>query len=84
MSTNQQAPHETFRGQLITACVAAGMDVGLGLGRVDTLDPAAVAGFMAMRLDRYVEMLEQLVNGEDLIRVQALIAERYSVRREEA
>ena len=82
MSTNQQAPHETFRGQLITDCVAAGLDMGLDRG--DTLEPAAVAGFMAMRLDRYIEMLEQLVNGEDLIRVQALIAERYCVRREEA
>ena len=43
--------------------------------------PAVVAGYMAMRLDHYIEMLEQLVNGEDLIRVQALIAERYKVSR---
>lgn len=72
---NKQAPHETFRGRLISSCVAAGLD--LALGRDDTLDPAVVAGFMAMRLDRYIEMLEGLVDGEDLIRVQALIAERY-------
>ena len=78
MSTNQQAPHETFRGQLITNCVAAGIDMGMTEGN----DPSAVvAGFMAMRLDRYVEMLEGLVDGEDLVRVQALIAERYKVSR---
>ena len=82
MSTNKQAPHGTFRGQPITDCVAAGIDMGMTKDGDPT--PAVVAGFMAMRLDRYVEMLEQLVNGEDLIRVQALIAERYSVRREEA
>ena len=80
MSTNQQAPHETFRGQLIMACVDAGVDVGMTKGNEADV-PAVVAGYMAMRLDRYVEMLEQLVNGEDLIRVQALIAERYRVRR---
>ena len=80
MSTNKQAPHETFRGQLITNCVAAGIDMGMTKGN----DLAVVAGFMAMRLDRYVEMLEGLVNGEDLARVQATIAERYYVRREEA
>ena len=80
MSTNQQAPHGTFRGQLITDCVAAGIDMGRGS---DTAS-AVVAGFMAMRLDRYIEMLEGLVDGEDLVRVQALIASRYYVRREEA
>ena len=79
MGTNKQAPHETFRGQMIADCVAAGLDMGLDRG--DTLEPAAVAGFMAMRLDRYIQMLEQLVNGEDLVRVQLLIAERYRVRR---
>ena len=79
---NKQAPHGTFRGQLITNCVAASIDLARAKG--DNLDPAVVAGFMAMRLDRYIEMLEQLVDGEDLIRVQALIAARYCVRREEA
>ena len=79
MDMNKQAPHETFRGQMIADCVAAGLDMGLDRG--DTLEPAAVAGFMAMRLDRYIELLEQLVNGEDLVRVQLLIAERYRVRR---
>lgn len=79
---NQQAPHETFRGQLITNCVAAGLD--MGLAKDGDSVPAVVAGFMAMRLDRYVEMLEGLVDGEDLARVQALIAARYCVRREEA
>lgn len=76
---NKQAPHETFRGQMISSCVAAGIDMGMdrGMGRGDTIDPAVVAGFMAVRLDRYIEMLEGLVDGEDLIRVQALIAERY-------
>jgi len=76
MSTNRQAPHETFRGQLIGDCVAAGIDMGMTKGN----DPAVVAGFMAMRLDRYIEMLEGLVDGEDLARVQATIAERYKVR----
>lgn len=79
MSTNKQAPHRTFRGQLITDCVAAGIDMGMTKGN----DPgvgAVVAGFMAMRLDRYIEMLEGLVNGEDLARVQALIAGRYRTR----
>ena len=79
MSTNKQAPHETFRGTMITDCVAAGIEMGLSSG--DAPAPAAVAGFMAMRLDRYIEMLEQLVNGEDLVRVQILIAERYKVSR---
>ena len=83
MSTNQQAPHGTFRGQLITDCVAAGLDLGMTKGN-DRGVPAVVAGFMAMRLDRYIEMLEQLVNGEDLVRVQALIAERYRAGRAEA
>ena len=83
MSNDKQAPHETFRGQLITDCVAAGLDLGMTKGN-DPGVPAVVAGFMAMRLDRYVEMLEGLVNGEDLVRVQLLIAERYRVRREEA
>ena len=82
MSTNNQSPLETFRGTLIAECVASGLDMGLDRG--DTLEPAAVAGFMAMRLDRYIQMLEQLVDGEDLVRVQLLIAERYRVRREEA
>ena len=82
MSTNKQAPHGTFRGQLITNCVAAGLD--MALAKDGDSVPAVVAGFMAMRLDRYIEMLEQLVNGEDLVRVQALIAERYRVRRTEA
>ena len=77
MSNDKQAPHETFRGQLIGACVAAGIDMGLSSGDA----PAAVAGFMAMRLDRYIEMLEGLINGEDLVRVQALIAEKYKVSR---
>lgn len=79
---SKQAPRGTFRGQLITNCVAAGLD--MGLAKEGDSVPAAVAGFNAMRLDRYVEMLEQLVEGEDLIRVQALIAARYCVRREEA
>ena len=83
MSTNNQAPLETFRGTLIADCVAAGLDLGMTKGN-DPGVPAAIAGYMAMRLDRYVEMLEDLVDGEDLIRVQALIAERYCVRREEA
>lgn len=79
---NQQAPHGTFRGQLITNCVAAGLD--MGLAKDGDSVPAVVAGYMAMRLDRYIEMLEGLVDGEDLIRVQILIAERYLVRRTEA
>jgi hypothetical protein len=45
--------------------------------------PAVAVGFNATKLDRYVEMLEQLVNGEDLVRVQLLIAERYKTRRVE-
>ena len=81
MSNDKQAPHGTFRGQLITDCAAAGIDMGLSSG--EALAPAAVAGFMAMRLDRYIEMLEGLVNGEDLVRVQILIAERYRTRRVE-
>ena len=76
---NKQAPHGTFRGQLITNCVAAGMD--LALAKDGDSVPVVVAGYTAMRLDRYIEMLEQLVNGEDLIRVQALIAEKYKVSR---
>ena len=79
MSTNKQAPHGTFRGQLITDCVAAGIDMGMTKSHEPGV-PAAVAGFMAMRLDRYVEMLESLVDGEDLAKVQALIAERYRTR----
>ena len=79
---NNQHPRDTFRGRLIEACVAAGLD--MGLAKDGDSVPAVVAGFMAMRLDRYIEMLEGLVNGEDLIRVQALIAARYCVRREEA
>ena len=79
---NQQAPHETFRGQLITNCVAAGMD--MGLAKDGDSVPAVVAGFMAMRLDRYIEMLEGLVDGEDVVRVQLLIAERYKTRRVES
>ena len=72
---NNQHPRDTFRGRLIEACVAAGYD--LSRTRKDDLDPAVVAGFMAMRLDRYVEMLERLVNGEDLARVQALVTTKY-------
>ena len=79
---NNQHPRDTFRGHLIEACVAAGMDLGQAKDG-DSL-PAVVAGFMAMRLDRYIEMLEGLVNGEDLVRVQLLIAERYKARRAEA
>lgn len=79
MSTNNQAPLETFRGTLIADCVASGLDMGLDRG--DTLEPAATAGYMAMRLDRYIELLEQLVDGEDLVRVQVLIAERYKAGR---
>jgi hypothetical protein len=75
---------ETFRGQLIDACVAAGMDMGIAHAlHEDTVGPAVVVGFNATKLDRYVEMLEQLVNGEDLVRVQLLIAERYKTRRVE-
>lgn len=81
MSNDKQAPHETFRGQLITACVASGMKVALAHAlHEDTVGPAVVVGFNATKLDRYVEMLEGLVNGEDLVRVQALIAERYRER----
>ena len=78
MSYNNQHPRDTFRGQLIEACVAAGFD--LSSAKKGEFDPAVVAGFMAMRLDRYVEMLEELVDGEDLAKVQALIAERYRTR----
>lgn len=75
---------ETFRGQLIGACVAAGLDAGLAHAlHEDTVGPAVVVGFNATKLDRYVEMLEGLVNGEDLVRVQILIAERYRTRRVE-
>ena len=76
---NKQAPHGTFRGHLITNGVAAGLD--MGLAKDGDLVPVVTAGYMAMRLDRYIEMLEGLVNGEDLIRVQALIAERYKAGR---
>ena len=79
MDTNKQAPRETFRGKMIADCVAAGVDLGQAKGY--NLEPAVTAGYMAMRLDRYVEMLEGLVNGEDLIRVQALISERYKAGR---
>lgn len=81
MSTNKQAPHETYRGAMIADCVAAGIDLGLAKGG-DSL-PAVVAGFNAMRLDRYIEMLEGLTNGEDLLRVQIMISEKYRVRRVE-
>ena len=81
MSTNKQAPQETFRGQLIGACVAAGFD--LSSAKKGDLDPAIAAGFNATKLDRYIEMLEGLVNGEDLVRVQLLIAEKYRARRVE-
>lgn len=82
MSTNKQAPHETFRGTMIADCVAAGIDMGLAKdGDAVPAVVSVVAGFMAMRLDRYVEMLESLVDGEDLVRVQILIAERYKVSR---
>ncbi len=85
MSNDKQAPHETFRGQLITDCVAAGIDMALAHAlHEDTAGPAVVAGFNAVKLDRYIEMLEGLIDGEDLVRVQALIAERYKTRREEA
>lgn len=83
MDTNKQAPRETYRGKMIADCVAAGMDLGLAKPQDENI-AAVTAGYTAMRLDRYVEMLEGLVNGEDLIRVQALIAARYHVRREEA
>ena len=81
MSTNKQAPHETFRGAMITDCVAAGVD--LGLAKDGDKLPAIVAGFVAVKLDRYIELLEGLVDGEDLVRVQLLIAERYRARRVE-
>ena len=81
MSTNKQAPQETFRGQLIGACVASSMSMGIAHAiREDIIEPAVVVGFNATKLDRYVEMLEQLVDGEDLVRVQLLIAERYRTR----
>ncbi len=81
MSTNGQHPRDTFRGQMIEACVAAGMDMGIAdASHNDTVEPAVVAGFVAMRLDRYIGMLEGLVNGEDLVRVQLLIAEKYRAR----
>lgn len=76
---NKQAPHETYRGKMIADCVAAGMD--LALTKDGDNVPAVIAGYMAMRLDRYIEMLEGLIDGEDLTRVQALIAERYKVGR---
>ena len=72
---------ETFRGQLIAACVASGMDLGIAHAlHEDTVGPAVVVGFNAAKLDKYVEMLEGLVNGEDLVRVQLLIAEKYRAR----
>jgi hypothetical protein len=81
MSTNKQPPHETFRGQLIGACVAAGIDMAIAHAlHEDAAGPAVVVGFNATKLDRYVEMLEGLVDGEDLVRVQLLIAERYKTR----
>lgn len=79
MSNDKQAPHETFRGTMIADCVAAGLDLGMTKGN-DLGVPAAVAGFMAMRLDCYIEMLEGLVDGDDLVRVQLLIAEKYRTR----
>ena len=75
MDDNNQHPRDTFRGHLIEACVAAGYD--LSSTKKGDLDPAIVAGFMAMRLDRYVEMLEGLVDGEDLAKVQALVTKKY-------
>lgn len=84
MSNDKQAPHETFRGQLIGAFVAAGMKVALAHAlHEDTVGPAVVVGFNATKLDRYIEILEGLIDGEDLVRVQALIAERYKTRRVE-
>ena len=75
---------ETFRGQLIGACVAAGMDMGIAHAlHEDTVGPAVVVGYNATKLDRYVEMLEGLVDGEDLVRVQIMITERYKARRVE-
>ena len=72
---------ETFRGQLIGACVAAGMDMGIAHAlHEDTVGPAVVVGFNATKLDKYVEMLEGLVNGEDLVRVQIRITEKYRAR----
>ncbi|HNS91338.1 MAG TPA: hypothetical protein PKJ72_14970 [Deltaproteobacteria bacterium] len=82
MSNDKQAPLETFRGTMIANSVAAALDMGMTKG--NDLTAVAVAGYMAMRLDRYIEMLEGLIDGEDLVRVQALIAERYKTRREEA
>ena len=72
---------ETFRGQLIEVCVTAGMSMGITRARhEDTSVPAVVVGFNVTKLDKYVEMLEGLVNGEDLVRVQLLIAEKYRAR----
>jgi len=76
---NKQERHETYRGEMIVACVAAAIDLGKAKDD-DGIVAAMGAGYMAMRLDHYIEMLEGLVNGEDLVRVQALIAERYKVR----
>ena len=60
------------------------MDMGIAHAlHEDTVGPAVVVGFNATKLDKYVEMLEGLVNGEDLVRVQLLIAERYKARRVE-
>jgi hypothetical protein len=81
MSNDKQAPLETFRGTMIANSVAAALDMGMTKG--NDLTAVAVAGYMAMRLDRYIEMLEGLIDGEDLVRVQALIAERYKTRRVE-
>lgn len=72
---------ETFRGPLIGACVASGMDMGIAHAvREDITEPAVLVGFNVTKLDKYVEMLEGLVNGEDLVRVQILIAEKYRAR----
>ena len=72
---------ETFRALLIEACVTSGMSMGVSYAiRKDTTEPAAVVGFNVTKLDRYIEMLEGLVNGEDLVRVQLLIAEKYRAR----
>lgn len=63
------------------ACVASSMSMGIAHAiRKDITEPAVVVGFNATKLDRYVEMLEGLVNGEDLVRVQILIAEKYRAR----
>lgn len=72
---------ETFRAQLIATCVSTGMDMGIAHARhEDTWVPADLVGFNAAKLDKYVEILEGLVNGEDLVRVQTMIAERYRGR----